>query len=133
MPLELLALLVVVGIAGIALILHLTGHSLSDPLTPERASAAWLREFPEAEPEDLRLSDDGRAALVITPIGPGIVWSMGADTAARLLTDPPEVEPDRDGITVRLRDFTAPRIHISLRCKLECRHWTRALTGKQTE
>ena len=114
MPITVLAALVVFGIAGIAVLTVLFGfnkrRSFSDI---EDAHRAWLREFPELEPRDITLSQDGCHALVQTNQGAGIVWSMGADSAARLLSGA-RVEQSAKGLDLRLPDYTAPRIRAAL-------------------
>lgn len=51
MPLELLVLMVVVGILGIAFTLHFLGLTDGPGLADEDAArAAWLREFPKPAP-----------------------------------------------------------------------------------
>jgi hypothetical protein len=57
MPLPVLIALVIGGIAGIALILHLSGRSRVVALTEVTARAAWLRHFP-----DDRVARDSHAA-----------------------------------------------------------------------
>ncbi len=114
MPLELLLALVVGGIAGIVAVLHLLGLSHRKRLDSDAAArAAWLREFPEALPHHVTLCRDGHAALIATDRGEGIVWSMGADTTARWLTGA-SLTRTNQGLTVRLTDYTAPRIDLRL-------------------
>ncbi len=86
MPLEILLIFVVAGIAGIALLLHLLGLSRGAVFADEDAArAAWLREFPYETPGRITLSSDRRAALVCTDRGTGVAWCLGADTVARPL------------------------------------------------
>ena len=107
MPLEILAPMVVIGILGIALMLHLTGQSRTDPLTAERAERAWAAQVPWTTAHRITLNDDARVALVETDRGPGLLWVFGADCTARLFTTPPTVREDADQITVTTGDFTA--------------------------
>lgn len=114
MPLSILLPMVVLGIAGIAVLLHLLG--LSQPATFEDEAAArraWLREFPEDTPTRVILSHDRHAALVETPQGAGVVWPMGADTTARHL-DGARVTQTDTGLRIDLPDYTAPRITLTL-------------------
>ena len=114
MPLEVLLPMVVVGIAGITLILHVLGLSRPARLADEaEARAAWLDEFAEDKPMTVTLSRDGRAALVKTSRGRGVVWPMGADTTARYL-DGARVLHTQRGLRIDLPDYTAPRIHLTL-------------------
>jgi len=87
MPLNVLLIIIVGGIAAIALLLHLLGKSRLAVLTQEDARSAWHRHFPDDEILDLTVAHDGHAALVQTSQGPGLLWSFGADTVARHLRD----------------------------------------------
>lgn len=114
MPLSLLLPMVILGIAGIALLLHLLGLSRPALLASEAAArAAWLREFPEDTPTRVVLSHDNHAALIDTAQGRGIVWPMGADTVARYLTGA-EIIRTSTGLNIDLPDYTAPRIRLRL-------------------
>lgn len=121
MPLPVLLALVVGGISGIALLLHLTGRSRLAVLDPETAAAAWTRENPGDEVIEATVSADGHAALILTPQGKGLVWAVGADTTARPLRDFDLMETPQ-GLTVLFHDFTAPRAKIRL-ADFERRHW----------
>ncbi|QFT94131.1 hypothetical protein FIU86_14870 [Roseovarius sp. THAF9] len=114
MPLSILLPMVVLGIAGIAVLLHLLG--LSKPATFEDEAAArraWLREFPEDTPTRVILSHNRHAALIETANGPGVVWPMGADTTARHL-DGARITQTDTGLRIDLPDYTAPRITLTL-------------------
>lgn len=114
MPLHILLILVIGGIAGIALALHLLGLSKSDPFTENSARAAWLRHRPGDSVQRVDVTQDGQAARITTQSGRGIVWHMGADTCARLLTGDATTHVGRTYTTVRLRDYTAPKIRLQL-------------------
>ncbi|MEO1139305.1 MAG: hypothetical protein AAFW87_07605 [Pseudomonadota bacterium] len=114
MPLSILIPMVILGIAGIAVLLHVLG--LTRPAsfdTQEDASRAWLREFPEHHTTRVVLSHDRHAALVETAQGPGVVWAMGADSTARFLNGA-QIARTRKGLRIALPDYTAPRIHLTL-------------------
>ena len=114
MPLQLLGIMVVVGIAGIAVLLHLLGLSRPKRFEDEAAArAAWADEFPEVPVNRVVLCRNRAAALVETPQGPGVVWPMGADSTARFLTGA-RITRTAHGILIRLPDYTAPRIRLSL-------------------
>ena len=122
MSLTTLIILVVTGIGGIALILHLIGLSKQRVFDgPEDATDRWLREFPSDDVVGVTVSHRGTAALIQTRRGIGLVWAMGADTAARRL-DHYDVEEDGTGIRVTFHDFTAPQVHIALDYA-ERQHW----------
>ncbi|MDT8328039.1 MAG: hypothetical protein RQ750_11765 [Roseovarius sp.] len=114
MPLSILLPMVGLGIAGIAVILHLLGLSRAAVLGDEAAArAAWLRECPDRAPRRIILSHDRHAALIETDAGPGVVWAMGADTTARPLKDA-RIRRTARGLCIDLPDFTAPHIRLRL-------------------
>jgi len=113
-PLHILLILVVGGIAGIALALHLLGLSQAPPLGPDSARAAWLRHFPDDPVNEVSVTRDGRAARIVTDHGRGIVWQMGADTCARTLNGEEQIHLHKGKVTVRLNDYAAPRIRLHL-------------------
>lgn len=114
MPLSLLLPMVILGIAGIALLLHVLGLSRPALLANKAAArAAWLREFPDDAPSRITLSHDNHAALIETARGHGVVWPMGADTAARYLTGA-QITRTEAGLNISLPDYTAPRIRLQL-------------------
>jgi hypothetical protein len=106
--------MVMFGIAGIAVLLHLMGWSRPAVLEDETAAKnAWLKEFPDDPPKRVVLSHDKHAALVETPKGRGVVWPMGADTTARYL-DGARISLTSNGLRISLPDYTAPRILLTL-------------------
>lgn len=113
MPLEILLILVVGGIAGIALALHLMGMSRSAPLDEATARAGWLRQFPDNEIAHLRLARNGRAALVRTKSGQGVVWRFGADTVAHRIENV-RVREVASGLFLRFADFGTPKLMLDL-------------------
>jgi len=121
MPLEILLALVIGGIAGIALLLHLAGRSQRCILTPETAGAAWLRHYPDDTPREIEVARDGHAALVLTDRGQGLIWAFGADTAARRLEDYDLIDRG-DRLRVVFHDFTAPAVTLRLD-DFERQHW----------
>ena len=114
MPLHILLILVVGGIAGIALALHLLGLTAASPMTPATARTAWLRAFPDDRIADVAVTSDGRAARIETDLGRGIVWQMGADTCARRLHGDEEAHARRGRVTLYLKDYAAPRVTLTL-------------------
>jgi hypothetical protein len=131
MPLEILGPLVVFGILGIALLLHFTGHSQHRILAnPADIAAEWARHFPASTPETIATDDDGKTALLTTPHGVGLLWLIGADTTARLLSAPPEIHDRPIGLIINLPDFAAPKVHATLRDAADRMIWTQILTGQ---
>ncbi|SDX14598.1 hypothetical protein SAMN05444358_103156 [Ruegeria halocynthiae] len=121
MPLEILLVLVVGGIAGVTLLLHLTGRSRLHELTPKTAQDQWLRHFPNDSIIDVTVATDGHAALVRIETGAGLLWSFGADTVARHLLDFDRIDHPQ-GFEVQFHDFSTPRVVIHLD-ETERRHW----------
>ena len=113
MPLDILLILVVVGIASIAILLHLSGKSKRARLTADSAQTAWLRHFPEDKVTGSIAAQDGHAALVSTSAGLGLIWSFGADTVARHL-EQVALEDTAKGLRFRFDDFTAPSVRVTL-------------------
>ncbi|AHM04882.1 hypothetical protein roselon_02564 [Roseibacterium elongatum DSM 19469] len=113
MPLDMLLTLVIGGIAGIALLLHLFGHSAALRLDADDARRQWTRQFPDIPPSDVHLSQDRAAALIETPHGPGLVWAMGADATAHRLIGASLTET-RDGLRIDVHDFAAPGLRVRL-------------------
>ncbi len=115
MPLELLLPLVVGGIAGIAILLHLLGLSRVAKLGDDAAAhAAWDREMGDDPARAVTRSRDGHAALIETASGRrGLVFPVGEDTTARYL-DGARITRLSDGLRIDLPDFTAPRVRLAL-------------------
>ncbi len=114
MPLNILVPMVILGIAGVAVLLHLLGFSKRRHFADEtEAHKAWLDEFPQDTPLRVVLSHDQSAALVETAKGYGLVWPMGADSTARFL-DGAQVTATRRELQIVLPDYTAPRIALKL-------------------
>ena len=114
MPLSILLPMVVTGIAGIVVLLHLLGLSRTATLTDEAAAErAWLREFPDDRPTRIILCQNRTAALIETAQGRGLVWPMGADTTARYLRGA-RITRNATGLCITLPDYTAPRIRLHL-------------------
>ncbi|WGW04324.1 hypothetical protein [Tropicibacter oceani] len=126
MPLHILIALVLFGITGIAALTYLFGFAEPRRFdNTDAAVAAWLREFPDVPVHRVTLCQTGNAALVATPKGPGIVWAMGADSTARLLTKA-RLDPSPKGLTLRLDDYAAPRLSLRL-TEAETRIWKQEL------
>lgn len=131
MPLHWLVILVVAGIAGIALITHRLGWSAPRRFATEvEARAAWSREFPDLPAGTVALTRQGAAALVMTAQGPGLVWPMGADSVARLLNGA-RARPTAKGLDLYLPDPSAPHLRLVLD-QDEVKAWARVIEGGQT-
>ena len=128
MPLTTLIPMVVLGIAAIALLLHLTGRSRRCVLTAEAAEAAWLRQYPGDRVAETTVSRDGHAALILTERGPGLLWAFGADTVARRLENVDLIDSG-DRLRVVFRDFTAPAVTLALDA-IERRDWRNRMQAR---
>lgn len=113
MPLGVLIIMVVVGIAGIAAMLHLTGRSATSVLGNDAVRAGWVRHYPDDNVTRFILSRDRQTALVFTNRGPGLIWAFGADTVARHLRDCDLTDTD-DGIRIDFHDYSVPPVTIRL-------------------
>lgn len=110
MPLAVLLPVVVLGIAGIGLILHLTGQSRRFEVSDVRtARMQWLRHWPAARIRALDLG--GGAALVVDQDGPGLLRPFGADTVAPRLV---ALEETPGGLRARFGDLAAPPVTLRL-------------------
>ncbi len=121
MPLEILLVLVVGGIAGITAMLHLTGRSRLRVLTPETAASEWLRHAPDDVVIDITIANDQHSALIRTETGNGLLWSFGADTVARHLLDFDRIDRP-DGFEVQFHEFGMSKVLIRLD-EFERLHW----------
>lgn len=121
MSLSILLMLVIGGIAGIALLLHLTGKSKLRLMDSEDARAAWHRHVPDDAVQQVIVAEDGHAALILTDQGPGLVWSFGIDTVARHLLDFDLID-DGQTLNVIFHDYTAPKAILHL-TDAERQHW----------
>lgn len=113
MPLDVLLVLVIGGIAAIALLLHGMGKSARRVMSAEDARAAWHRHFPDDSVTALYLARDGHAALVETEQGPGLLWAFGADTVARHLRDYDMIDHPK-GLRIRFHDYASPGVTLTL-------------------
>ncbi|THH36267.1 hypothetical protein E4Z66_13385 [Aliishimia ponticola] len=114
MPLELLLILVVGGIAAVTLVLHLLGLSDVPALDAAQAKAAWDREYPADPAIHCTPTPNARAALIRTQNGQrGLVWRFGADTVAHPLSQY-RITETPTGLTVRFRDYATPSVHVPL-------------------
>lgn len=110
MPLHILLIMVAGGIAGIAVLLHLLGHSrsfaLNDAATARRE---WARHQPEDEISHVYMAPG--AALIETDRGPGLLRPFGADTVAHRIA---RLEETPKGLRLGFADFAAPEVALPL-------------------
>ncbi|MFW2543185.1 hypothetical protein ACN2XU_11120 [Primorskyibacter sp. 2E107] len=124
MPLHLLVPLIVGGIFALMIAIVVKGRNKPRRFESDAdARYAWQRAFPGRPVTDLRLATARTAALIETDDGPGLVWTRGKDTLARLLTDATADTTD-SGLTLHLPDAA---VHLSLTPQ-EARDWARRIT-----
>ncbi|MGB0507950.1 MAG: hypothetical protein ACPGGK_17320 [Pikeienuella sp.] len=117
MPLPLLLFLVVGGIGGVVLFVHLLGWSAPRQFEDEAAAIkAFAIDYPDAEITSVQLSDDHLNAIFITHAGIGLIASMGAGFMARMIGmgDIENVDNTQAGLIISLADFTAPKLVFKL-------------------
>lgn len=110
MPLWVLLPIVIVGIAGIGVLLHLTGHSrvfvLRDDASVRRQ---WARHWPSVAVTQVDLA--GGAALVLAEFGPALLRPFGADTVAHRIT---AMDLAPQGLRLHFGDLAAPPVTLHL-------------------
>lgn len=117
MPLPVLGALVVLGIGGLVLLIHLLGWSRRPQYADEaEARAALLTDYPHASIRNGVLADDGRAALFDLADGVGFAAPFGDGRLTRVIVadDVSRVEQSADGLIIRLNDYTAPRLTVAM-------------------
>ena len=126
MPLGVLLVLVVGGIAGLAGLLHALGFSRTfDLQDADVARAEWNRHWPDDAVRAIYLAP--QAALVLTDQGPGLLRVFGADTVAhriRAVTDAPQ------GLHIGFRSFAVPDVVVGLGT-VQRQEWELALKGQR--
>ncbi|PIB23234.1 hypothetical protein BFP76_09470 [Amylibacter kogurei] len=124
--------MVVIGIISIGIVLHLLGNSKRLVFTnADQVIERWLREHPETLVERVEISDTGHQAIVKSNAGIGIIWVMGFDTTSRLINLPVQTSIHPSGISIKLADFTAPRIKIDLNSETSRSHWITIFAKKE--
>lgn len=116
MPLHILGALVVLGIGGVVLLVHLLKMSRADGFADAAAARnAFLADFPETETGEATLTDDRRAAILTTAAGAGLVMRFGAGRLTRLIGpgDVSRIEDRPGALRLRLADFGAPVIDLA--------------------
>lgn len=119
MPLHILALLVVFGLAAIIAAVHFSGGSRNiPPMTAEQACERFMQDHQTFDLADCHVADDGRTALIFAKDRGqgGLVLQMGDRLVTRrlgpeLLTSVTEID---NGLHLALQDFTLPRATIFL-------------------
>lgn len=113
MSLTLLVVMVVAGVGGVVLAVHLSGGSVAARLADEEAALArFFIDYPDAGVRAVRLTRDGKTAFLALADGRvGIVQAVGDKFLTRVIAGPDLAgAPVAEGATLelRLRDFTWP-------------------------
>jgi hypothetical protein len=116
MPLEILAVMVVAGLALVIGAVHFSGMSRPARIgDAEVARARFLVDYPGEQTGEIAVSDDGRAAFIALGGGrTGLVHAIGARYVTRILQPQAVRAVNCDGsggLALRLRDFTLPAEH----------------------
>lgn len=128
MPLSILLPMVVLGILGVALILHLKGFTESLQFADEtEVRQHFHRLLPFTEVGAVLLSQDGHAAIVETPDMRYLIWSFGSDCTVHWLAGA-DIEDIPAGVHIHLHDFAAPGPKIAL-SRTEKPLWLTQLRG----
>ena len=117
MPLPILGALVVLGIGGLVALIHFLGGTKRLKYTDEAAAAlALTTDYPNARIRETFLADDQRAALFDLADGVGFAAPFGEGRLTRVLApnDVTGVEEGPEGLTIRLTDYTAPRLTVRM-------------------
>lgn len=114
MPLNILLILVVAGIAGIAALTWVLGHGRRAEIADEdHLRALWDADNPADPARDAILCRSRHAGLIETAAGHGIVWAFGADFVTRPL-DGARLHDTGRRLVLHLPDYTAPKIALDL-------------------
>ena len=124
MPLWLLAVIVVVGLAAIFAVLYFAGLTRVLELTEATARHEFIADNPNLTPERITLAASRQAALVEAD-GLHLLWVMGADVATHRLQGAIPVDTET-GLSVHIPNYAAPRVALVLTPE-ETRDWKRRI------
>lgn len=111
MPLPILLALVVGGIGGLVLLVHLLGWTKRPEFAGEHeARDGFLTDYPGADIRTVILAADKRAALLKTSGGWGYVALIGEGRLTRAWGGECSVERRGTSLRIRIDDFTAPAL-----------------------
>ncbi|MHA3914333.1 hypothetical protein [Halovulum sp. GXIMD14793] len=130
-PMHIMLPIVVLGIAAVVLLVHMTGGTMTrhiDDLAD--AQAIWAGDHPD----EARIDDLGHAALVHLNDGRrGVIRAFGDDAVVRHLDGSPEVADQPDGLLLHMDDFIAPAIRVVLADEDDRAAWRTALQAQTEE
>jgi len=130
MPLIVLLPVVIFGILGIAVLLHLMGKSTRLALVNEdQVRQIWQAQYPNSTIRRVHLASTRTQALLETATGIGLVWSMGIRAACRELPLAPVVSKTPSGFDISTGDYTAPKQVFRFDDPKEAAHWLSIVKG----
>ena len=133
MPLTVLLPIVVIGIGGIALLLHLMGKSRRLRLTDNgQVAEIWHNQYPNSVITGVHFASGGHHALLETDEGVGLVWSMGVRAACREIPGTAGVKTKGSALIVQPGDYSAPQIKVPLDSEAEAERWMKIIKGDHT-
>jgi len=117
MSLLLLGALVIGGILGVVVLVHSFGWTGGAGFEDEaEVQRRFAMDYPDGRVDRVVLSADRNAAILQTEHGAGVVMRFGRGALTRQFAkgDLREVREQADGLLLRLRDDSAPRLRIAL-------------------
>ena len=130
MPLDVLFVVVVLGVAGVVWLVHSTGGSTVRRFADDAdAARVWSFDHPSEQVETVILSKAGKAALIETDRGSGLLWSFEADAVSYPLLPASlrAVSEHPRGLRVELAEFHTPATVLEL-TGAEVAAWTAYLS-----
>lgn len=114
MPLEIMASIVVVGLALVYAMMKVWKFDRCLVLSDDRiAQAEWGADNPTAPAQEVIVAASGQAALVRSRRGWGVLWVMGLDTASHDLNGA-RLSDHPKGLHLKLPDFASPSVVLQL-------------------
>lgn len=138
MPLHILALLVIVGLAAIISAIHFSGGSRAvAPMTADQAMMRFCQDHQMTRITNCVLADDGKSAIVTSDRAQevGLVLQLGDKLVTRRLSADllAAVDDTPEGLALKLKDFTLPTVLVRLSsaaAKAKCLQLFEALNGE---
>ena len=133
MPLPVLGALVVLGIGGLVLLIHFLGWTRRPQYADEtEATEALLTDYPHASVRRVALADDRRAALFELAEGVGFAAPFGEGRLTRVIGpgDVRRVDEGPEGLIIRLTDYTAPQLTVTMTDPASRQAWAKRLMNE---
>ena len=128
MALWLTLLIVIAGISGIVLLVHMLGGSHLARLDSQAGVLQmWQSEQPDHKAIGALLEPSAQAALIdLEAGGTGLLWAVGDTVAGRVLTAGSLAE-NAETLRITLPDFTAPQVEVTIAEPIVRRIWAETL------